>query len=118
MQEIQGHVTTESGVLGLIDHSHAALAEHLRDTIVRNSLSDHKEDPESMGLSYGVPAGKSTGTREMQHLRCITAFSEPTGDLRGRTSSILVAGISTSGPKDNFATKGTPKVHGKSEAVN
>ena len=71
-----------------------------------------------MGLSQFALGGKSTGTREMQHLRCITAFSEPTGDLRGRTSSILVVGISTSGPKDNFATKGTPKVHGKSEAVN
>ena len=32
----------------------------LLDAIVRNAFAYHKEDPELMGLSYGVPTGKST----------------------------------------------------------
>ena len=40
-QELQCNEAMQPGVLGLKDHTHAAAAELLDDTIVRNGLADH-----------------------------------------------------------------------------
>ena len=40
-EELQSHEAAEFGVLGLVDHTHAAPAELLDDAVVRNGLADH-----------------------------------------------------------------------------
>src|SRR5512143_2018004 len=40
-QELQGDKTMESGVLGLVDDTHATAAKLLNDLVVRNRLADH-----------------------------------------------------------------------------
>ena len=40
-QELQRNETAEVGVLGLVDHTHAAAAELLDDAVVRDGLADH-----------------------------------------------------------------------------
>jgi hypothetical protein len=40
-QELQGNGAPEAGVLGLVDHTHAAPAELLQDPVVRHGLPDH-----------------------------------------------------------------------------
>ncbi len=50
-QNLGGYIPAEFRVGSAIDHSHAALAEHLRDTIMRNALAYHRNVPGLMGLS-------------------------------------------------------------------
>jgi hypothetical protein len=40
-QELQGDGALELGVLGLIDHAHAAATEPLNDAVMRDGLADH-----------------------------------------------------------------------------
>ena len=40
-KEFQRDGTVEFGVLGLVDHTHATLAEFLGDFVVRDSVADH-----------------------------------------------------------------------------
>ena len=40
-QELQCDKTMQPGVLGLVDHTHAAAAELLDDAVVRDGLADH-----------------------------------------------------------------------------
>ena len=40
-KKFQGHVTAEAGVFGLVDHAHSASAQSFKDSIVRNSLTEH-----------------------------------------------------------------------------
>ena len=40
-QELQRNEAAQLGVLGLIDHTHAAATELLNDAIVRDGLADH-----------------------------------------------------------------------------
>ena len=40
-QEFQSDEATQLGVLGLIDHTHAAATELLQDAIVRDGCADH-----------------------------------------------------------------------------
>src|SRR5689334_10137659 len=42
-QELQSDITTEFGVLGLVDNAHPAAAQLLDDAVVRNGLTDQKE---------------------------------------------------------------------------
>src|SRR5262249_10574980 len=39
-QELEGHVPAEPGVLGPVDHAHAAAAEALQDAVMRDDLAD------------------------------------------------------------------------------
>ena len=48
-EEFQGDGAVELGVLGLVDDTHAALAELGGDFVVRNGLADHR----SVGFSLG-----------------------------------------------------------------
>ena len=48
-QKLQGDKTVESGVLGLVDHTHAAAAEFLDDAIVRDGLADQFERDSILG---------------------------------------------------------------------
>ncbi len=41
LQELQGHHSIELGVLGLVDHSGAAFADPLQNSVVRNRATDH-----------------------------------------------------------------------------
>ncbi len=40
-QELQRHEAVKAGVLGLVDHTHAAAAELLNDAVMRNRGLDH-----------------------------------------------------------------------------
>ena len=40
-QKLQGYRAAELGVLGLVDNTHAALAEFFGDEVVRDGLADH-----------------------------------------------------------------------------
>ncbi len=40
-QELQSNEAAEFGVLGLVDHTHAALAELLDNAVTRDGLVDH-----------------------------------------------------------------------------
>ena len=40
-QELQSDEAAEFGVLGLVDHTHAAPAELLDDAVMRDGLADH-----------------------------------------------------------------------------
>src|SRR5882672_11318648 len=40
-EEFQRHRATQPGVLGLIDDAHSSLAQLLKDSKMRNGLSDH-----------------------------------------------------------------------------
>src|SRR6266853_3994257 len=42
-QEFEGDEATECGVLGLVDHTHAAATKFLDDAVVRDGLADHWE---------------------------------------------------------------------------
>ena len=44
-QELEGHETAETGVLGLVHHSHPAPTQLLDDAIVPKSLTDHGNNP-------------------------------------------------------------------------
>ena len=41
MQELQGHIATQPGVLGLVDHTHPTTTEFLYDFVVGDGLADH-----------------------------------------------------------------------------
>jgi len=41
-QELQGNEAVKLGVLGLVDHTHAAASELLDDAVVRYGLADHE----------------------------------------------------------------------------
>ena len=41
-QELQCDDTAQTGVLGLVDHAHAAFAELLDDLVVGDGLADHR----------------------------------------------------------------------------
>jgi hypothetical protein len=43
-QELERDKATEGGVLGLLDHAHAAAAQLLEDAVVRDGLADHSVD--------------------------------------------------------------------------
>ena len=40
-QELERYKSAKGGVLGLINHTHAAAAEHLDDAVMRNRMADH-----------------------------------------------------------------------------
>jgi hypothetical protein len=40
-QELERHCPAQFGVFGLVDHTHAALAEFFDDAVVRDGLTDH-----------------------------------------------------------------------------
>jgi len=40
-QELQGHPTTQTRVLGLVDHAHSAPTEPVQDAVVGDGLADH-----------------------------------------------------------------------------
>jgi hypothetical protein len=40
-QKLEGDETAELGVLGPVDHAHAAAAESFDDAVVRDGLADH-----------------------------------------------------------------------------
>src|SRR5262249_3437277 len=40
-EELQGNIAAQFGVLGSVDHTHAATAQFLCDAIVRNHRTDH-----------------------------------------------------------------------------
>jgi hypothetical protein len=42
-QELEGDEAMQPGILGLVDHAHAAAAEFLDNAIVRDGLADHGE---------------------------------------------------------------------------
>jgi hypothetical protein len=45
-EKLEGNESVELEVLGLVDHTHPALAELREDLIVRYSLTDHPVPPE------------------------------------------------------------------------
>jgi hypothetical protein len=51
-QEFQRYRATQPSVLGLIDDAHSSLAQLLKDSKVRNGLSDHDKQEE---LALGGP---------------------------------------------------------------
>src|SRR5262249_28856018 len=44
-EELQGDEPMQAGVLGFIDHTHAASAELLQDAVMRDGLADHGATP-------------------------------------------------------------------------
>ena len=40
-EKLECHETVQSGVLGLVDHTHTATAEFLDDEVVRDGLANH-----------------------------------------------------------------------------
>src|ERR1700720_355072 len=42
-QELEGDKAVQSGVLGLVDHTHPAATQLLHDAVVRNGLADHAQ---------------------------------------------------------------------------
>jgi len=40
-QELQGHIATQPGVLGLVDHTHSSTTKFLCDFVVGDGLTDH-----------------------------------------------------------------------------
>ena len=40
-QELQDHIATQAGVLGLINHTHPTAAQFLCDFVVGDGLADH-----------------------------------------------------------------------------
>ena len=50
-QNLEGNFTPQLGVGGAINLSHPALAEHLRDAIMRNAFAYHKDMPDLMSVS-------------------------------------------------------------------
>jgi len=49
-EKLQGNGTAEGGVLGFVDHAHAAATELLQDAVVGNRLADHEEPPKLAGI--------------------------------------------------------------------
>ena len=60
-EQLQGNEAAEPSVFGLVDHTHTAATQLLKDAVVRNSLANHAEGIQSCGLSYVLTAGRSTG---------------------------------------------------------
>ena len=62
-QELQGDKTMQSGVLGLVHHTHAAATELLDDSVVRDGLADHAQ------ACYGGSLSKSMKAMELAVLQ-------------------------------------------------
>ena len=58
-QEFESDEAAKFGVLGLVDHTHAAATEFLDDAVVRDGLADHAQG------CYGGKGGKSMKAGEL-----------------------------------------------------
>ncbi len=57
-EELQGDGPAQLGVLGLVDHTHAAPAEFLQDAVVGDGLADHRQDPSLNAAILGREGGQ------------------------------------------------------------
>ncbi len=44
-QELQGHMTASSGVLGLVDHTHSTFSKLLQNCVMADGFADHGTPP-------------------------------------------------------------------------
>src|SRR5262249_12402140 len=87
-QELEGHVAAEPGVLGPVDHAHAAAAEPLQDAIVRDDLADG----DRAGLGPAPPRLPHLGLGWLEH---DTGATGRTPQYPGRSVSALAEGLQT-----------------------
>src|SRR6266700_6675985 len=60
-QELEGHETAKLGVLGLVNHAHAATTKFLDNAVVRDGLVNHLMDTlPPVASSYGRSNSPST----------------------------------------------------------
>src|SRR2546425_4177047 len=80
-QELERDKTVQLGVLGLVDHTHAAAAKLFQNAVVRKSLSDHEGGPIVLANLRAEPetsqraAGVGGGRRKV-------SFASPTQEIR------------------------------------
>ena len=97
-QELQSHEAAEFGVLGLVDHTHAAPAELLDDAVVRDGLADHLSFlavsgymPSSLWfppLLHGVEdlACLPMNKRDVKQGLRATPFASPSGPAKAKSA--------------------------------
>src|SRR5882724_6637688 len=71
-QKLQGNKTMESRILGLVNHTHPATADFLKDAVVRDGLANHAQE------CYGGSEGKSMSS-EVACSEVATAASRTPG---------------------------------------
>src|ERR1700690_3626023 len=64
-QKVQGNGRAQPDVLGLIDHAHAAAAEHLEDAVMGDGLANDRIDL-LLGVTPGYCAGRNVDRGRLQ----------------------------------------------------
>ncbi len=54
-QELQGHIATQAGILGLVDYAHPTATELFCDFVVGDGLADHGLVGGSEAFEFGEP---------------------------------------------------------------